>query len=135
MESIHYKKEVIEKFTAWVEDDATAFDWLLAFGYREFIILREATLGDSKAIEVLLKTRHIILAAFANAIWDDSEALKLLLKSKAFHWAAAANIINGDDKAQVWLMQNGLEHYITLAFKIQEQIRIQGDRGTMISFK
>ena len=74
-----YSKEAIEKFAAWVDDDPDALEWLIAFEYTELVLLREATLGDTKATAALLKRKHFILAAFANAIWDDADAMRVLI--------------------------------------------------------
>ena len=78
----------------------------------------------------MLVHKHIVLAAFANAIWEDTNAFKHLMDHKAFHWAAMANYINGDDNAAVFLKRSKLEHYAELAHKIQAKIRKEGDAGT-----
>jgi hypothetical protein len=125
-----YPKEVIEKTSAWIEGDIKAKLWLQQHNLEELVQLRDAVSRYPKAFEYLLVHKHIILAAFVNAIWDDKKAFKLLMDKKEFLWAAMANYINGDDKAAAFLNKNKLEHYTELAHKIQAKIRREGDAGT-----
>ena len=125
-----YPKEVIEKTAAWIEGDSAAKKWLQNNGYEEMVQLKDAASRYPKAFEYLLVHRHIVLAAFVNAIWDDKKAFKLLMDKKEFHWAAMANYINGDDNAAIFLHKNNLKPYAELAHKIQAKIRKEGDAGT-----
>ncbi len=114
---------------AWVEGDTRAKQWLQDNNFEELVQLKDATSRYPKAFEYLLVHKHIVLAAFANAVWEDQKAFKLLMDQKAFHWAAMANYINGDDNAAAFLKKNKLEHYAELAHKIQAKIRKEGDEG------
>lgn len=125
-----YPKEVIQAATSWLEGDTRAKQWLQENNYEELVQLKDAVSRYPKAFEYLLVHKHIILAAFVNAIWDDKKAFKLLMDQRAFHWAAMANYINGDDNAAGFLKKNKLEHYAELAHKIQAKIRREGDEGT-----
>lgn len=123
-----YPKEVIEKVSAWVEGDTDAKHWLQANNLEELVQLKDASLNNPKAIEYLLVNKHVVLAAFVNAVWEDNKALKLLMDKKEFHWAAMANYINGDTKAAQFLERFNFKHYAELAFKIQTQIRKENDK-------
>ena len=125
-----YSKEVIEKASAWIEGDIGAKLWLQQNNFEELVQLKNAASRYPKAFEYLLVHKHIILAAFVNAIWEDKKAFKLLLDKKEFLWAAMANYINGDDNAAIFLNKNNLKHYSELAHKIQAKIRKEGDEGT-----
>jgi len=125
-----YPKEVIQQLNAWIDGSNSAKLWLQQHNYEELVQLKDATSRHAKAFEYLLVHKHVILAAFVNAVWDDKTAFKLLMEYKAFHWAAMANFINGDDKAAMFLKKNHLEHYAELAFKIQAKIRKEGDAST-----
>jgi len=125
-----YSKEVIEKTSAWIEGDTRAKEWLQQNNFEELVQLKDAASRYPKSFEYLLVSKHIVLAAFVNAIWDDKQAFQLLMDKKAFHWAAMANYINGDDNAALFLKKNRLEHYAQLAHKIQAKIRREGDEGT-----
>ncbi len=129
---MNYPKEAIEKTTAWVNDDPRAKLWLQQNNFEELIQLKEAASRHSKPFEYLLVHKHLILAAFVNAIWDDKKAFQLLMEKKEFVWAAMANYINGDDNAAAFLKKNKLEHYAQLAHVIQAKIRREGDEGTNI---
>lgn len=118
--------------TAWVNGDPQAERWLNNNGYPELVHLKDAASRYPKAFEYLLVHKHIILAAFANAVWEDKKAFQLLMDQRAFHWAAMANYINGDDKAAAFLKKNKLEHYAELAHKILQKIRKEGDEGTNV---
>ena len=125
-----YSKEVIEKTSAWIEDDMHAKIWLLGHKFEELVQLKDAISRYPKAIEFLLVHKHFALAAFVNAIWDDKKAFDVLMEKKEFHWAAMANYINGDENAAIFLNKNNLKHYADLAHKIQAKIRREGDEGT-----
>jgi hypothetical protein len=127
---MHYSKEAIQHLTAWIEGSQNSKNWLQQNNLEELVQLKDATSRHSKAFEYLLVHKFIVLAAFANAVWDDQKAFKLLMDQKAFHWAAMANYINGDDNAAMFLKKNKLEHYAELAHKIQAKIRKEGDAGT-----
>jgi hypothetical protein len=125
-----YPKDVIVTLNSWIEGSNQAKQWLEDHGYPELVQLKDAASRHSKPFEYLLVHKHIILAAFVNAIWEDPKAFKLLMEQRAFHWAAMANYINGDDKAGNFLKQSNLEHYLQLAHSIQQKIRKEGDEGT-----
>lgn len=125
-----YSKEVIEKTSAWLEGDTRAKHWLQQNNLEELVQLKDAVSRFPKAFEYLLVHKHVILAAFVNAIWDDKKAFQLLMDKREFHWAAMANYINGDENAALFLKRNKLEHYAQLAHKIQAKIRREGDEGT-----
>jgi len=125
-----YSKEVIEKTSAWIEGDTYAKQWLQQNNFEELVQLRDAVSRYPKAFEYLLVHKHMVLAAFVNAVWDDKKAFQLLMEKKEFLWAAMANYINGDDKAAEFLQKNKLKHYAELAHKIQAKIRREGDEGT-----
>lgn len=125
-----YSKEVIEKTSAWIDGDTRAKQWLQQNNYEELVQLKDAASRYPKAFEYLLVHKHVVLAAFVNAIWDDKKAFQLLMDKREFHWAAMANYINGDDNAAAFLKRNKLEHYALLAHKIQGKIRREGDEGT-----
>ncbi len=127
-----YSKDSIEKTIAWVEGDTHAKEWLLKNNFEELVQLKDAASRYPKAFEYLLVHKHVILAAFVNAVWEDKKAFKLLMDKKEFHWAAMANYINGDENAATFLHKNNLKHYAELAIKIQEKIRREGDEGTSI---
>ena len=127
---MNYSKEVIEKTSAWVAGDQRAKQWLLDHNFEELVQLRDATRRYTKPLEFLFVHKHIVLAAFVNAIWEDKKAFKLLMDQRAFQWAAMANYINGDDNAALFLKKNNLAHYAELAHKIQARIREDGDKGT-----
>ena len=74
-----------------------------------------------------MEKKHLILAAFVNAIWVDEKAFAFLMKAKAFEWAACANIINGDDKAEAFLKRINKEHYVLLAHA--KDLDHDGDAG------
>jgi hypothetical protein len=124
-----YTKEVIDKTTSWISDNKLAEQWLLNNNFEELLQLKDALSRHAKALEYLLVKKHIVLAAFVNAVWDDQKAFKLLMDQQAFHWAATANYINGDVKAAAFLQKNKLAHYLELAKRIQEKIRKEGDEG------
>ncbi|MBA3706176.1 MAG: hypothetical protein H0W84_09840 [Bacteroidetes bacterium] len=125
-----YAKETIEKAAAWIEGDTRAKQWLQQNNFEELVQLRDAVGRHAKAFEYLLVHKHVVLAAFVNAVWDDKNAFQLLMDKKEFFWAAMANYINGDDNAAVFLQKNNLKHYADLAHKIQAKIRREGDEGT-----
>jgi hypothetical protein len=125
-----YSKEVIQHLNAWFDGSVNSKRWLEEHDFEELVQLKDAVSRHSKPFEYFLVHKFIILAAFVNAIWDDKDAFRLLMDKKAFHWAAMANYINGDVKAAAFLKKNGLEHYATLAHKIQAKIRKEGDEGT-----
>lgn len=127
---MNYSKEAIDKAVAWVEGDSRAKQWLQDNNLEELVQLKEAASRHAKPFEYLLVHKHIVLAAFVNAIWEDQRAFKLLMDQKAFQWAAMANYINGDDKAELFLKKNKLDHYLRLAHVIQAKIRKEGDEGT-----
>lgn len=129
---MNYSKETIIKTSAWVAGDERAKQWLQDNNFEELVQLKDAVRNFPKAFEYLLVHKHIILAAFVNAVWEDKKAFKLLMDQKAFQWAAMANYINGDDNAAVFLKKNHLEHYAELAHKMQAKIREDGDRGSNI---
>lgn len=125
-----YPKEVIQHLNAWIDGSTQSKFWLQQHNYEELVRLKDAVSRHAKAFEYLLVNKHIVLAAFVNAIWEDQKAFKLLMNQKAFHWAAMANYINGDDNAALFLKKNKLIHYADLAFKIQAKIRKEGDEAT-----
>ena len=127
-----YPKEVIDKTAEWVEGNTNAKLWLQQNSYEELVQLKDAVSRYSKAFEYLLLHKHLVLAAFVNAVWDDKKAFKLLMDKKEFMWAAMANFINGDDNAAGFLQKNNLNHYIQLASVIQAKLRKEGDEGTSI---
>ena len=77
-----------------------------------------------------MENKHVVLAAFVNAIWEDEKAFQFLMRVKAFQWAATANLINGDEKAEEFLKRSGNAHYVLLAHAIQSRIHEDGDRNT-----
>ncbi len=125
-----YPKEVIKKTEAWFEDDAQAKKWLENNNYEELMELKDAIGRYPKAFEFLLVNKHLVLAAFVNAVWEDTKAFQLLMDKKEFNWAAMANLINGDEKAKIFLNKNNLSLYANLALKIQAKIRRDLDKGT-----
>ena len=127
-----YNKEVIDKTTEWIEGSNNARLWLLKNNYEELVMLKDAVSRHSKPFEYLLIHKHLVLAAFINAVWDDKKAFKLLMDQKEFVWAAMANFINGDDDAAGFLQNGKLGHYLRMASVIQEKIRREGDEGTSI---
>ena len=127
-----YPKEIIEAAGAWMEGDTGAKEFLQKNGREELVQLHDAVSRWPKSLEYMLLNKHIILAAFVNAIWEDKKAFKLLMDKKEFIWAAMANIINGDDGAVLFLHKNKLKHYADLAFKIQAKIQKEGNEGTSI---
>ncbi len=127
-----YPKDIIEKTIAWIEGDTRAKEWLQKNNYEEMVQLKDAASRYPKAFEYLLLHKHLVLAAFVNAIWEDKKAFKILMDKKEFHWAAMANYINGDDNAAMFLHKNNLKHYAELAHKLQAKIRKEGDEGTGI---
>ncbi|MEO6902648.1 MAG: hypothetical protein ABI315_05790 [Bacteroidia bacterium] len=124
-----YTKEVIDKTTTWIRGNNIAEQWLIGNNFEELVYLKDALSRNAKALEYLLIKKHVVLAAFVNAVWDDEKAFKLLMDQKAFHWAAVANYINGDVKAAAFLQKGNLTHYLELAKRIQEKIRKEGDEG------
>lgn len=124
-----YSKEIIERTTQWVEDDVHAKHWLQQHQLEELVQLKDAVSRHAKAFEYLLVNKHLVLAAFVNAVWEDKKAFQLLMDQKAVVWAAMANYINGDDRAAAFLKNNKLEHYAQLAHVIQAKIRREGDEG------
>ena len=129
---MNYSKEAIEKTAAWVEGNPSAKLWLQQNNHEELVQLKDAASRHAKPFEYLLVHKHLVLAAFVNAIWDDKVAFKLLMDQRAFQWAAMANYINGDDNAALFLKKNKLDHYLQLAVVIQAKIRREGDEGTNI---
>jgi hypothetical protein len=127
-----YPKEIIEAASGWIEGDVNAKEFLIANNKEELVQMRDAVSRWPKPFEYLLIHKHVILAAFVNAIWEDKKAFKLLMDKKEFIWAAMANIINGDDGAVAFLHKNKLKHYADLAFKIQAKIQKEGNEGTSI---
>jgi hypothetical protein len=125
-----YPKEAIEKVGFWFEEDTRSKDWLNSNNYEELVELKVAVGRYPKAFEFLLVNKHVVLAAFVNAIWDDKRAFQVLMEKKEFHWAAMANLINGDVNAKQFLDKNNLAHYAVLALKIQARIRKDGDKST-----
>jgi hypothetical protein len=125
-----YPPEVIDITCDWMEGKEDAKVWLQKHNFEELVQLKDAVSRWPKAFEYLLVHKHIILAAFVNAIWEDKAAFKLLMDKKAVHWAAMANYINGDDNAAVFLKKNKLEHYAKLAHLIQAKIRKEGDANS-----
>lgn len=127
---MHYPKEVIEITSDWIEGKEDAKYWLLRHNLEELVQLRDAVSRWPKPFEYLLVHKHIILAAFVNAIWEDKKAFQLLMDQKAFHWAAMANYINGDERAGEFLKKSKLGHYADLALRIQAKIRKEGDENS-----
>ncbi|MBL7889662.1 MAG: hypothetical protein JNL24_08920 [Bacteroidia bacterium] len=127
---MHYPKEVIEIASDWIEGKEDAKHWLLKHNLEELVQLRDAVSRWPKPFEYLLVHKHIILAAFVNAIWEDKKAFQLLMDQKAFHWAAMANYINGDERAGDFLRKSKLGHYADLAIRIQAKIRKEGDENS-----
>ncbi len=127
---MHYPKEVIEIASDWIDGKEEAKNWLLKHNLEELVQLRDAVSRWPKPFEYLLVNKHIILAAFVNAIWEDKKAFQLLMDQKAFHWAAMANYINGDERAGDFLRKSKLGHYADLAIRIQAKIRKEGDENS-----
>ena len=103
---MNYPKEAIEKTSAWVAGDQRAKQWLMDHNFEELVQLRDAARRYTKSLEFLFVHKHIVLAAFVNAIWEDKKAFKLLMDQRAFQWAAMANYINGDENAALFLKKN-----------------------------
>ncbi|HET6225326.1 MAG TPA: hypothetical protein VFF27_03540 [Bacteroidia bacterium] len=127
-----YPKEVIDITTEWIKGDSRAGQWLQENNLTELFMLKDAVSRHAKPMQYLLVNKHIILAAFVNAIWEDQAAFKLLMTKGNHHWAAMANYINGDEKAALFLKNNKLQHYAELAHQILEKIRKEGDEGSNI---
>ncbi len=128
-----YPKEVIQETIDWILNSEKAKNWLQQNKYEELVQLKTAAIGlegYKKALEYLLVKKHLVLAAFVNAIWEDKKAFSLLMEKKEVHWAAMANYINGDDKAMIFLKNNKLDHFAQLAHVIQARIRKEGDENT-----
>ncbi|MFN6039869.1 MAG: hypothetical protein ACK452_15475 [Bacteroidota bacterium] len=129
---MNYNKEVIEKFTQHVNQQAEGYNYLLENRHLELLATLDAIRGDSKAFGYLMKTRNAELAAFVNAIWDDQSAFKFLMDNKFFITAAMANIINGDEKAIEYLKNLNQHHFVKLALSIQQRIREDNDKNSNI---
>ena len=125
----HYSAYSIEQFAKHVFNETAAANWLMANGYKELIAVLDAVRDDKNAFKFLIEGKHFELAAFTNAIWDDEKAFKFLIDHKAYDWAACANIVNGDDKAVAALLSHNKNHYVQLAYAIQQRIREDGDRN------
>jgi len=122
-----YPPQIIKVLISLVKGNPNAKDWLEKNNLEELVQLNDAVSRFPKALEYLLVHRHIILAAFVNAVWEDKKALALLMDKKEFHWAAMADYINGNDKAAIFLKKHKLEHYAELAHEFQAKIRREGD--------
>ena len=88
--------------------------------------------GDNKAMEYLLVNKHVVLAAFVNAVWEDGKALRMLMDKGEPIWAAMANIVNGDKGAVMFLQNHKLPTYVKLAQAIQKKIRSNNDKKSSI---
>lgn len=122
-----YPTEIIKVLIDLVKGNPNAKTWLENNNLHELVQLNDAVSRFPKALEYLLVHKHIILAAFVNAVWEDKKAFTLLMDKKEFHWAAMADYINGNDKAATFLKQNKLSHYAELAHEFQAKIRREGD--------
>lgn len=116
-------------FAKFVRKQSEGFNYLHENKLKELMATLEAIRDEKKAFKYLIDNKHFELAAFVNSIWDDEKAFKFLIDVKAFDWAACSNIINGDDSAIEALKRAGKEHYIDLAYAIQNVIREDGDRN------
>ena len=115
-----YPKEAIIALGNYLDTgSAKEFNYFTEKKYRELILVKEALEGHDKAFDILVKTKHMILAAFLSAIWEEKAALTFLIKHKSPEWAATAAAVNNDTEAANWLRKNQLEHYYTLAEKIK----------------
>ncbi len=123
-----YSPETIVKFTAYVYNDTTAFNWLVLNNYKELLAVLDAIRDDKNAFRFLITHKHYHLAAFVNAVWEDDKAFEFLFKTKQADWAACAKIIDGDNKAEEILLKLNKKHFIDLAYAIQSRIREDGDR-------
>ena len=130
---LSYPKDAINATINWIQNSEDAKNWLQKNNFEELVKLKTAAIGlegYKKALEYLLVQKHLVLAAFVNAIWDDKDAFALLMEKKEVVWAAMSNFINGDEKAALFLKKNKLDHYLQLAHVIQQRIRKEGDKGS-----
>ena len=128
---MRYPDQAIEELINYFKDENTlSFNWLAEHNFKELTKLKEAIMGDGRAMQWFVLNGFPDLAAFVNAIWEDRKALDLLLKRKVFHWAACANLINGDEKAGHFLYAHKWGVYARLGAEIQAQLRKRGDEGT-----
>lgn len=125
----HYSAYAIEQFARHVFNETPASNWLVENNYKELIAVLDAVRDDKNAFRYLIDGKFFELAAFVNAIWDDEKAFQFLIDKKAFDWAACANIINGDEKVIPLLLKNNKNHFVQLAYAIQQRIREDGDRN------
>lgn len=121
---MNYSAQIIQLLTRCIKGNTDAFNKLNELGHPELAMLNYALSGQPKAMDWLENNKHILIFAFAKAIWDDDQkAIGFLVKHKAPFWAATAGYVIGDKKAKAWLEINKLNDYTELAEAILEKIK------------
>ncbi len=131
-----YPSEIIKLLIRCINGQTLAFNELNTKGYKELAMLNYALSGQDQAFEWLQKEKHIIIFAFAKAIWDDDKkAIEFLIKNKAPLLAATAGAVIGDKKARAWLELNKFSDYTELTDAILEKIKRESPSDFQVIFK
>lgn len=132
----NYPKEAIDLLTDLLNGKEEAGKILMAAGYLELVMIKDAAEGKSGVIDVLMKKGYIVIAGFLTAILTDNRTpIPVLMKNGAAHWAAAANYFLKDKKALAFLEQSGFHHYITFIDALKKRMDKEEGSGLEMLFR
>jgi hypothetical protein len=132
----NYPKEAIALLTDLLNGKEEAGKLLIAAGYLELVLIKDAAEGKQGVIDVLMKKGYIVIAGFLTAILTDNRSpIPVLLKNGAAHWAASANYFLKDKKALVFLQENGYQHYIEFIDALKKRMDKEEGSGLEMLFR
>lgn len=115
---MEYPDIAIKALINCINDDETAYDWLVKSEWKELAALADYFCsGNTQALTYLLKnkTTYGTLVNFLAALQKEDKAFELLMSSKEKQWAAVVAAAHGDEDAYQWLIDNNFETYAGLA--------------------
>lgn len=129
---MNYSPEAILQLARLIKGKEEARTWLQENNYPELILLNYALEGDTRieayahrreeAIRELIRLKHPVLVAFAQAMAGDNVAANWLGQNKKYEWAAVVSIVNKKDRgAEAWLARYKLIHFAGLAKVLREK--------------
>ena len=128
---MEYTVKTIRHLTKLILGDDTSRDWLQKHNFPELILLHFSIEGNDEALKKLIQSKHVEIAAFAQAVLDDKQAFNALAKNKKYTWAATVKVAYKDKKAEEWLLRYDLAHYAALGRAIGQKLKEQSGNDTL----
>ena len=135
MPSPVYPVEAIQLLTDLVKGRKENARLLASMGYPELALLYDGVNGNNGVVDILMKSKFVVLAAFLSAVTSENKGQVQFLLKNAPHWAATINFINKDLKAKAWLQKFNLGHYAILAEAIRKKLEDDEGSGLDILFR